>query len=335
MSTLAVVEEILRETAVPMSVREIVERAGVRLPSKSKTPDTVVARDLSMDIKKKGEDVALRSHVSRPLHAALARLVDRAARRRRDAALAGRAAHRWRTRAAADVGAARAQARRRRVALVGARADRQRRRQRPRRLTSLDATMIRRAEVADHPWIIATGAEAYHDLGDYTRILPSWLEQPGVLAWIDHDVQGRGRGFAMLGFYLDDPSANPGARSQVVADLLALAVLPSVPAPRHRHQAAPPRHRGRRARRALEPHHDAAAHGRRDQHRRAAALRAPRLPRGRRLRDLRSRPERAAHGAPAEPAPAGLSSAQLAMRHAEGGMARLCRAGRAGRPASY
>jgi hypothetical protein len=55
MSTLAVVEEILRETAVPMSVREIVERAGARLPSKSKTPDTVVARDLSMDIKKKGE----------------------------------------------------------------------------------------------------------------------------------------------------------------------------------------------------------------------------------------------------------------------------------------
>jgi hypothetical protein len=38
-----------------MSVREIVERAGARLPSKSKTPDTVVARDLSMDIKKKGD----------------------------------------------------------------------------------------------------------------------------------------------------------------------------------------------------------------------------------------------------------------------------------------
>jgi uncharacterized protein (UPF0147 family) len=55
MSTLAVVEEILRETAIPMSVREIVERAAARLPSKSKTPDTVVARDLSMDIKKKGE----------------------------------------------------------------------------------------------------------------------------------------------------------------------------------------------------------------------------------------------------------------------------------------
>jgi hypothetical protein len=55
MSTLAVVEEILRETPVPMSVREIVERAGARLPSKSKTPDTVVARDLAMDIKRKGD----------------------------------------------------------------------------------------------------------------------------------------------------------------------------------------------------------------------------------------------------------------------------------------
>src|SRR3569623_463241 len=55
MSTLAVVEEILRETEVPMSVREIVERAGARMPSKSKTPDAVVARDLSMDIKKKRE----------------------------------------------------------------------------------------------------------------------------------------------------------------------------------------------------------------------------------------------------------------------------------------
>src|SRR5262245_50758506 len=90
--------------------------------------------------------------------------------------------------------------------------------------------MIRRAELADHPWIIASGAEAYRELGDYTRILPSWLEQPGVLAWIDHDIQGRGRGFAMLGFYLDDPSAaphTPDKATPVVADLLALAVLPA------------------------------------------------------------------------------------------------------------
>lgn len=55
MSTLAVVEAILRETQVPMSVRQIVEHAGDRLPTKSRTPDTVVARDLSMDIKRKGE----------------------------------------------------------------------------------------------------------------------------------------------------------------------------------------------------------------------------------------------------------------------------------------
>jgi HB1, ASXL, restriction endonuclease HTH domain len=54
MSTLAVVEEILRTARVPMTVREIVERAGVRLPSRSKTPDTVVARDLAMDIKRQG-----------------------------------------------------------------------------------------------------------------------------------------------------------------------------------------------------------------------------------------------------------------------------------------
>jgi ribosomal protein S18 acetylase RimI-like enzyme len=83
--------------------------------------------------------------------------------------------------------------------------------------------LIRRADATDHPWIISTGAAAYRDLGDYTRILPSWLEQPGVLAWIDQDVAGRDRGFAMLGFYLEDPLA---AGSEVVADLLALAILP-------------------------------------------------------------------------------------------------------------
>ncbi|MBC7977088.1 MAG: GNAT family N-acetyltransferase [Myxococcales bacterium] len=86
--------------------------------------------------------------------------------------------------------------------------------------------MIRRAEAADHPWIIATGAEAYRDLGDYTRILPSWLDQPGVLAWIDHDLQGRGRAFAMLGFYTEAVAHAP-ASGEVVADLLALAVLPA------------------------------------------------------------------------------------------------------------
>jgi len=55
MSTLLVVEEVLRERGTPMVVREIVQVAGPRLPSKSKTPDTVVARDLAMDIKKRGD----------------------------------------------------------------------------------------------------------------------------------------------------------------------------------------------------------------------------------------------------------------------------------------
>jgi ribosomal protein S18 acetylase RimI-like enzyme len=87
--------------------------------------------------------------------------------------------------------------------------------------------VIRRADLSDHAWIVATGAEAYANLGDYTRILPSWLAQPGVLAWIDHDVQGRGRGFAMLGFYMEDASGTGAGPTQVVADLLALAVLPT------------------------------------------------------------------------------------------------------------
>lgn len=52
MSTLKVVEEILRERKTPMVVRAIVAAAGDRLPTRSRTPDTVVARDLAMDIKK-------------------------------------------------------------------------------------------------------------------------------------------------------------------------------------------------------------------------------------------------------------------------------------------
>jgi hypothetical protein len=56
MSTLVVVEEVLRERGEPMVVREIVAAAAERLPTRSKTPDTVVARDLAMDIKKRGED---------------------------------------------------------------------------------------------------------------------------------------------------------------------------------------------------------------------------------------------------------------------------------------
>jgi hypothetical protein len=54
MSTLVIVEEVLKESGTPMVVRDIVTAAGERLPTKSRTPATVVARDLAMDIKKHG-----------------------------------------------------------------------------------------------------------------------------------------------------------------------------------------------------------------------------------------------------------------------------------------
>jgi len=56
MSTLNVVEEVLRDAGMPIVVKEIVRLAGERLPTQSRTPDTVVARDLAMDIKKHGVD---------------------------------------------------------------------------------------------------------------------------------------------------------------------------------------------------------------------------------------------------------------------------------------
>jgi hypothetical protein len=56
---LTVVIEVLREAASPLSVQEIIDRAGARLTSKSKTPRTVVARDLAMEIKHKGEAAAV------------------------------------------------------------------------------------------------------------------------------------------------------------------------------------------------------------------------------------------------------------------------------------
>jgi ribosomal protein S18 acetylase RimI-like enzyme len=78
---------------------------------------------------------------------------------------------------------------------------------------------IRRATRDDHPWIVGMGALVYLDLGDYRQILPSWLEQPGVLAWVDAEGDHR-RGFAMLGFYPDEDGSS-------VADLLALGVDPA------------------------------------------------------------------------------------------------------------
>lgn len=56
MSTLAVVAEVLREVAPrALCAREIVELAGHRLPTASQTPETVVSRDLALDLKANGE----------------------------------------------------------------------------------------------------------------------------------------------------------------------------------------------------------------------------------------------------------------------------------------
>ena len=81
------------------------------------------------------------------------------------------------------------------------------------------AAHIRRATRDDHPWIVSLGALVYLELGDYRQILPSWLEQPGVLAWVEADGAQR-RAFAMLGFYPDDDGSS-------VCDLLALGVDPA------------------------------------------------------------------------------------------------------------
>jgi hypothetical protein len=54
-STLAVVAEILREVAPrALTARAIVERAAGRLPTASRTPETVVRRDLALDLRRNG-----------------------------------------------------------------------------------------------------------------------------------------------------------------------------------------------------------------------------------------------------------------------------------------
>lgn len=66
----------------------------------------------------------------------------------------------------------------------------------------------------------------YRDLGDYSAILPTWLEHPGVLAYLDEIDDERGeavvRGFILVGFY--EPASGP--LGSYFADLLAIAVAP-------------------------------------------------------------------------------------------------------------
>ncbi len=71
---------------------------------------------------------------------------------------------------------------------------------------------------------MALASEVYGDLGDYGTIIPSWLEHPGVLTYLDEEeVGGAARGFILLGFYQLPGSPSSGS---YVADLLAIAVSP-------------------------------------------------------------------------------------------------------------
>ena len=81
--------------------------------------------------------------------------------------------------------------------------------------------MIRRANAADHAWMVDVGAEVYAPLGDYRAILPDWVAHPGVYGFIAED-EGVPRGYILVGFY-EPPDVAPGAHA---ADLLAIAVDP-------------------------------------------------------------------------------------------------------------
>jgi ribosomal protein S18 acetylase RimI-like enzyme len=85
-------------------------------------------------------------------------------------------------------------------------------------------TVIRRFRSGDRAWVQAVAGHVYGDLGDYARILPTWLEHRAVFAYVEEsDSQPRlRRGFVLLGFH--DPPEGPAGCC--VADLLALAVAP-------------------------------------------------------------------------------------------------------------
>lgn len=78
--------------------------------------------------------------------------------------------------------------------------------------------MIRRASPLDHPWLVEVGAHVFGALGNYREILPAWLAQENVIAWVA-DVAGERRGFSVIGFFQEEPGN--------VADILALAVEPA------------------------------------------------------------------------------------------------------------
>lgn len=78
---------------------------------------------------------------------------------------------------------------------------------------------IRRANAGDLGFVRQVATAVFSHLGDYGRILPTWLLHDGVITHLAE----RGEvpvGYTMLGFY-------PIPRDQFVADLLAIAVAPA------------------------------------------------------------------------------------------------------------
>jgi ribosomal protein S18 acetylase RimI-like enzyme len=84
--------------------------------------------------------------------------------------------------------------------------------------------VIRRAHSLDQLWLVDLGARAFAALGDYRDILPAWLAQENVMAWVA-EVDGERRGFTVVGFFHGEGQEDGGSRN--VADLLALAVEPA------------------------------------------------------------------------------------------------------------
>jgi [ribosomal protein S18]-alanine N-acetyltransferase len=78
---------------------------------------------------------------------------------------------------------------------------------------------IRRGTAADAGFIREVATDVFQHLGDYGRILPTWLLHDGVLTHVAEEA-GVAVGYTMLGFY---PLGTAGA-SGLVADLLAIAV---------------------------------------------------------------------------------------------------------------
>jgi hypothetical protein len=55
-STLAVVEDVLRRARIPLTALQIVTRARGRLPTTAKRPELVVARDLALNLRRLGDE---------------------------------------------------------------------------------------------------------------------------------------------------------------------------------------------------------------------------------------------------------------------------------------